>query len=343
MAVWYESPRTRCGHARFTHNPLFSMDGIARSLSEVSARSGTHRFSVAIGVFDGIHRGHRQVIETLCAAARENGSAPLVVTFSPHPREVLAPDRAPQLLTTPAQQRRILQEMGCADVVFLPFSRELAALTPREFLTRHICCPGIEVALVCVGSDWRFGRGGSGTSGALAALGREFGFEVAPVRELTFYGRPVSSTRIREAVSAGRLAFAARLLGRPYSIEGVVARGRGQGGQTFSCPTANIADSRILLPPHGVYAARAVLDARHCLTLPGIVYVGTAPTVVTDAPPLVELHLFDFDENLYGRRVEVQFEAFLRPDRVFPSSAALRDQIARDVEEARNRLSLVTN
>lgn len=317
------------------------MDGISKSLTEAAARVGATRLSLAVGVFDGVHCGHRKVIDTLCAEARRNGSMPVVVTFSPHPREVLAPACAPQLLTTPCQQRRVLRDLGCADVVFLPFSRKLAELSPKAFIEEYICVSGLDIALVCVGSAWRFGRRGSGTAAVLTDLGCEFGFEVIPVRELLAGDEPVSSTRIREAVSEGQMEKAEELLGRPYAIESEVRRGRGLGGELFSCPTANLSDSRVVLPPHGVYAAWAAVDpdkANAGRLLPGIVYVGAAPTVVQNAEPLLELHLFDINENLYGRRIEVRFAGFLRPDRVFPGPDALREQIALDISQAKELL-----
>jgi riboflavin kinase/FMN adenylyltransferase len=194
-----------------------------------------------------------------------------------------------------------------------------------------------------VGDNWRFGAGGKGDTALLAELGREHRFEVRSVPPLLYYGRPVSSTRVRRAVHDGRLEHAARLLGRPYTIGGVVQHGKGAGVELLACPTANLKPIQ-LLPPHGVYAANGLLatDPAHRLPgrYPGIAYIGTCPTFTgtagADAHAVLEFHLFDFDADLYGESMEVELLSFVRPDQAFPTVAQLRAQIAQDLETVRH-------
>lgn len=303
------------------------------------AGMGLHRVVAALGVFDGVHLGHRRVIEGTVALAARLGAAPVVVTFRPHPREVLHPEQAPALLTSDRQKVRLLGELGIQAVVFLEFTPGFAGLDAREFVERFLAGADPRLVGLSVGSDWRFGHQNAGTVDLLASLGREHGFEVQPATEVAAAGGQVSSTRIRAAVAEGDLGLAARLLGRPYSVQGTISHGKGLGDRAFGCPTANVDEPRAQLPPDGVYAAVArVEDA--AVQLPGIAYVGRAPSMGAAAHPrpVVELHLFDFSGDLYGRAVEVEFHEFLRGDMVFADREELRVQIARDVARARQIL-----
>jgi riboflavin kinase/FMN adenylyltransferase len=310
----------------------------ATGISEL-AGMGLHRVVAALGVFDGVHLGHRRVISQTVALAEKLGAEPIVVTFRPHPREVLFPDQAPALLSTDRQKVRLLGKLGVRAVVFLEFTPAFAHLGPAAFVQRYLAVADPAFVGLCVGSDWRFGHQGEGTVDLLDDLGRQHGFEVETAQELAEGRELISSTRIRAAVAAGNLALAAELLGRPYSVQGTISHGKGLGDKTFGCPTANVDEPRVLLPPNGVYAAVARLadDEGH---LPGIVYVGRAPTMGTDAHPrpVVELHLFDYSGDLYGSTVEVEFHEFLRGDRVFADREELRAQIQRDVARARKIL-----
>jgi riboflavin kinase/FMN adenylyltransferase len=235
----------------------------------------------------------------------------------------------------------LLGRYGAAAVVLLPFDRALANLAPEAFLEKHLFTDAVEVRSICVGRDWRFGHRGRGDVDLLAEQAAERGTNVTSMPPFTLYGKPVSSTRTREAVAAGKLELARRLLGRPYAVAGTVVHGKGIGRKACHCATANVDASGMVLPPPGVYAVVAHLENSPHRSHPAIAYIGSAPTIRTD-PDIadaqrcwVETHLLDHDANLYGQRVEVQFVAFLRGDRVFPSVAELREQIDRDILAAR--------
>jgi riboflavin kinase/FMN adenylyltransferase len=293
---------------------------------------------LAIGVFDGLHLGHRAVVEAaLASAAREGGSA-VVTTFDPHPVEVLAPEKAPRLLTdTPHKIRLLQREMGVGHVLLVRFDLDFASLEAAEFVARLVAsAPKEGLARICVGREWRFGRGRGGDLALLEALGAEHGFAVEGIGTVEAEGVRVSSTRVREAVASGDLAAAARLLGRPYSVHGSVARGR-QLGRTLGFPTANIAVQREQLPPAGVYAARATGAGD---SWNGVANLGVRPTVEGGAGELrLEVHLFGLDHEIYGEDLEVEFVARLREERRFGGLDALRAQIALDAEAAREMLA----
>ncbi|OGV63714.1 MAG: riboflavin biosynthesis protein RibF [Lentisphaerae bacterium RIFOXYB12_FULL_65_16] len=316
----------------------------ALSIAELRERHGLDTVVLACGVFDGVHRGHRRILDAVLDLARRTGAAPVVVTFDPHPRSVVLPGQAPKLLTVKEQKVRLFAELGMAATVFLPFSRAMASLAPEAFVQQHLLGSGVRVRGVCVGAQWRFGAGGRGDTVLLQRLGRENGFAVRSVPEFCLYGKPVSSTRIRNALTAGRLRFARQLLGRPYTVFGRVSHGKGVGEKEFRCPTANVLGRNIILPRFGVYAARGWLSGHPRVRRDGIVYVGTAPTLrdgaeAGPAQPILELHLFDFHDDIYGRTVEIEFLDFIRPDQVFASHAALRRQIGADLVTAREILS----
>ena len=317
---------------------------IAASIAELNAAGDFGAVCLACGVFDGVHRGHQRLVARLLAMARVTGARPVVVTFEPHPRRVLHPHAAPMLLTSPGQKARLLRAAGVEGMVVLPFSPAMAALPPEQFLRQHLQAPGVEVRGICVGAGWRFGARGAGDIRSLRQFGRDWGFRVAAVPELPYYGRPVSSTRIRHAVATGNLRLARRLLGRDYAIDGVVAHGQGRGGREFACATANLVPADQLLPPCGVYAVEARLDpdgpAGGRPPRAGVAYIGKAPTLAAQggghARPVLETHLFEDPGELYGRTLEVVFLDFIRPELVFPTTEALREQIALDTARARD-------
>lgn len=313
------------------------------------AHHGIRDVAVACGVFDGVHRGHQRLVDGLLAVAHERGAVPVLVTFSPHPREVLRPHQTPRCLTSLWQKETLLADLGARAIVEVPFTPELAGCSPTAFVAGVLGCSNPKVHAVCVGSNWRFGHQGRGTVQTLEALADRFGFSVHGVPEMTWYGRPVSSTRIRKAIVAGRLKHAARMLGRPYRVSGTVAHGRHIGERRLQCPTANLDDPRILLPPSGVYAAMACRAAREpqdisiSPCLPAVVYVGQAPTYYHDPrtapPPWLEVHILDFHESLYDTRIEVEFRDYLRPDQCFENEDRLRAQIRQDIARTRQLLA----
>lgn len=291
--------------------------------------------AVAVGVFDGLHRGHRALIGR--AVARAAGDRCVAVSFDPHPDLVLAKEfRAlPPLTPIPEKQAR-LAAMG-AELRVLPFTRELASLDPETFVRTHLVEPFRPRWLV-VGEDFALGRGRAGNVERLRAIGRAEGFEVEAVPLLADEGGPVSSSRIRSALGDGRVALAARLLGRRFSLSGLVVHGDGVG-RKLGWPTANLRlHEEKCLPALGIYAVWARIDGAGD-RLPGAMSIGIRPTFGGQAVTL-EVHLLDWDGDLYGREVEVEFVDWLRPELRFEGVEALIEAIGADVEHARQRLAL---
>lgn len=293
---------------------------------------------LAIGVFDGLHLGHRAVIEDAARSAAEGGGTLVVVTFDPHPVEVLSPERAPRLLTdTPHKLRLLERELDVATVLVVRFDRAFSELSGEEFVQRLLDhAPDAGIARICVGHDWRFGRSRSGDLDLLEQMGLEKGFAVSGLGTVELEGSRVSSTRVREALACGDLAGASRLLGRNYSVHGTVERGR-QLGRQLGFPTANLAVRREQLPPPGVYATRTRVGDE---IFDGVANLGHRPTVDGAGSDLrLEVHLFGLDREIYGADVEVEFVAFLREERRFEGLEALTGQIGRDVVAAKEVLS----
>lgn len=284
---------------------------------------------LALGVFDGMHVGHQAVIARAVAAARAEGGLAGMITFDPHPLRVLAPERAPTaLLEDAAHKQRIAGDLGIGLFVPLRFDAAMAAMDAEAFLDR-LC--GADVRTVAVGEDWRFGRGRSGDVGFLLAEGGRRGFRVEAVPPVTFGGERVSSTRIREALRTGDLAAAEAMLGRHHAVLGTVVPGR-RLGRELGFPTANLEPGDVQLPPDGVWVVEVVVGDATCHR--GVANLGTRPTV-DGRDRKLEVHLLDFDRDLYGQVLEVRFLAKLRDERKFPSLDSLREQIAGDVRRAR--------
>lgn len=289
---------------------------------------------VTVGTFDGVHRGHWAVLQEIRSRAAESGRRSLLVTFHPHPLQIVRPDEAPPLLTTPVEKKEILAESGLDYAVFLTFSHVLAGYPPRRFV-EEILVGRLKVSELVIGYDHGFGRGRSGDVRTLRAIGVELGFAVDVVAPVLARGDPISSSRIRKALLARDMEEAWEGLGRPYSLRGMVVRGDGRG-RRLGFPTANlwIPVNGKLIPPPGVYAVRAALRQG---TFGGAIHVGPRPTF-TGSPPTVELHLLDFEGDLYGHEIRVEFLRFLREVRPFASAAALVEQMRSDVAETRQVL-----
>jgi len=282
-----------------------------------------------VGTFDGVHRGHWAVLEEIARRASARGGTSLLVTFDPHPLEVVNPRAAPLLLTTPDEKRLILAQSPLDRVAFVPFSHELAEFTPERFV-REVLEERFHVAELVIGYDHGFGRARAGDVAFLRRLGERDGFAVDVVPAVIVDGRPVSSSLIRRAVAGGDLDSAAHALGRPYAVTGSVVRGAGRGW-AIGVPTVNLAPPpRKLLPPDGVYAARvAWRGGVHGAML----NLGARPTFGDQARTL-EAHLFDFVGDLYGETVTVEFVRWLRDVVRFASAEALRRQLEADRREA---------
>lgn len=289
---------------------------------------------LAAGFFDGVHRGHREVLQRTVLRARAAGGQAWAMTFDPHPLKVLDPCAAPLLLTSTRHKLELIQQLGIDGCLLIPFTRRFAGTTAGDFLD-GLAANLPTLQRVLVGEDWRFGKAGRGDTSMLESWAASRGIVLERVAPVTFRHEPVSSTRIREAIARGQLRTAASLLGRPFSILGTVTHGN-RIGRKLGFPTANIDPHNEVRPPVGVYAVQAIVGAAAC---PGIVNFGYHPTIRAVNAPLVELHLLDTSPRLYGRRVEVFFMAGLRAERHFASTAELVRQIKRDVLIARHRLS----
>ena len=299
------------------------------SIDQLSSLDGP--LALAIGVFDGVHIGHQAVIGHAVGQAARAGGTAVVVSFRPHPQRILNPDVAPGLLTSTPHKVRILQRIGVENLLMIAFSREFSRLTPQEFIAR-LCAAAPALHSISVGAGWSFGRNREGNLELLGELGAHHGFEVTGVPEVHFQGKPVSSTRIREAVAGGDFAAVNAMLGRPLSLFGTVVEGR-RIGREIGFPTANVSIQNEQLPPPGVYAAHTML---HTEPLPSVVNLGRRPTVADEHGAVgLEVHVIDFYANLYGIEIEVEILEPLREERKFDSLEELRGQIEYDVARAR--------
>ena len=304
---------------------------IYRSLAEVPSDFGPS--ALTIGNFDGVHYGHRKILRRLVALAEEHGWKRSVLTFDPHPTCVVRPDRAPRLLTTPERRAELMREEGIEQVLILPFTREVAALTPQEFVDQ-ILVARLGVRAVLVGENFRFGNRQTGNVVQLADFGRRLGFETETIPTVICRGRVVSSSGIREAILAGRVALAGRLLQHPYGLDGDVVKGHGVGARQ-TVPTLNLATRAEVVPARGVYLTRtADLDSSRAWN--SISNVGYRPTFGASDVLSIETFLLDPFDGPTPRRIRVDFLCRVRDERQFESPEALKAQILRDVRCARS-------
>ena len=293
---------------------------------------------LALGNFDGLHRGHRKILERLRRVAGERGATSVVMTFDPHPPRVVRPDKAPPLIMTTAQKLEALEEAGVQGAAIVRFTHELSQWDPETFV-RTVLVEWLRVSEVWVGANFLFGHDRSGNFSLLRSLGARYGFKAEKIDPVRYKDFVVSSTRVRRLVSEARVDEASALLGHPYFIDGMVVGGD-RRGRTIGFPTANLCTDNELVPPHGVYATTAIIDG---IVRPSITNVGTRPTVDTSGKTTIETHIFDFDRDLYGTRMRLAFVQRLRDERAFESIDALKSQIASDCARARvlfGRLSL---
>lgn len=291
---------------------------------------------VTVGTFDGVHRGHGTVLAALCRAAAERAALSMVVTFDPHPLRIVRPEAAPRLLTTPQEKIEILAQTDVERVALLQFTPELAAYPPRRFV-EEILLRRLGMIHLVIGYDHGFGRGRSGDVDTLRDIGHEIGFGVEIIPPVHADGEPVSSSMIRRALAAGDIAIASAALGRPYALTGTVVKGAGQG-RRLGFPTANldVTHPDKLIPHEGIYAVRAATRERFA---DGVLHLGPRPTFA-GLPPSIELHLFDFDQDLYGERVRVDFIARIRDIARFDSIDALVRAMEADCDAARRLLAV---
>ena len=302
---------------------------IVHSISDLSSLPGP--LFLAIGVFDGVHRGHQAVISTSARHAHAADGTPVVVTFDPHPAKVLRPNDAPHLLTARQHKIDLIRTLGVAHLLILEFNQKFAATPPEEFV-HQLMSHSKPLREICVGHEWSFGRNRAGNLTLLKSLGAELGFNVIGIPPVMVEGHVVSSTAIRNAVKAGKFDDAAAMLGRPYSILGTVIDGD-KVGKKLGFPTANLSAHSEQFPPDGVYFAEAWIDG---VLYHGVVNLGIRPTLAKGEPHrILEVHILDFHEEIYGKDIEVRFLQYLRPEKKFPDVDALIRQIELDVQQAR--------
>lgn len=287
--------------------------------------------SVALGNFDGVHRGHQRVIAQAAKAALAQKTPLGVISFDPHPRQIFQPDAPAFRIMKTDQQARALAALGVDIFYVLPFDKELANLTDRQF-AQEVLADGLGVRHVAVGFDISFGKGRTGSPELMARYGQELGFTVSIAEALGEGEAKYSSTGVRQALREGRPEQAAAILGRPFAIEGAVERGR-QLGRTLGFPTANVALTDYVIPRLGAYATRTRLpDGRE---IAGVANIGVNPTIPGEIAPRLEVWLFDFDEDIYDQVIETDLVAFLHPELKFDSLDALTAQVMEDARQAR--------
>lgn len=291
--------------------------------------------ALTIGNFDGVHCGHQAMLARLREASRTLELPATVLTFEPHPREFFSPDAAPARLTTLREKLECLAALGVDRTHVVRFNREFASMSPDDFvsqlLVQQLC-----VRWLVVGEDYRYGAQRRGDYTQLSGAAARFGFQLESMRSVNVAGERVSSTAVREALSRGDFAHAERLLCRPYTIAGRVVHGQ-KLGRRLGFPTANIALKRKRAPLAGIYAVK--LHGVETFPLPAVASLGVRPTVMADAEPVLEVHVLDFNADIYGRRVTVEFLHKLRDEEKYPDFETLRRQIECDVEHARQYLN----
>ena len=293
---------------------------------------------LALGNFDGVHRGHRKILERVRRVAGERGAAAIVMTFDPHPPRVVRPDKAPPLLMTTAQRLEAIAASGLQGAAIVRFTLEMSHWDPETFV-RSVLVDWMRVGEVWVGANFLFGHDRAGNFSLLRGLGARYGFKAEKIDPVRYKDLVVSSTRIRRLVGEGRVDEAGALLGHQYYIDGSVVHGDHRGS-SIGFPTANLCTENELLPPHGVYATTATIGG---VVRPSVTNIGVRPTVDAAGRLTIETHVFDIAENLYGAPLRVGFVQRLRDERAFESLDSLREQIAADCDRARvlfDRLSL---
>ena len=303
---------------------------LIRGLHNLS-ESSLSQSAVTIGAFDGVHRGHQEVLAHLKREADARNLATTVITFEPLPGEFLFPDRAPPRLMTFREKFTALADQGIDNLLCLRFNNRLRTMSPRAFV-EDIFVKGLNARYIAFGDDFRFGKDRAGDLDFTQSLAQEFDYEVVPTSTFDLAGERVSSTRIRTTLLDADFSKAADLLGKPFKLSGKVLKGK-QLGRTIGSPTANIALKRVKSPLHGVYAVR--VSGGGLSSAAGVANVGVRPTVNDGTLANLEVHLFDFDGDLYGERLSVEFMTKLRDEKKFESLDALKAAIAADQQAAR--------
>ncbi len=302
---------------------------ILRAISELAQLDGP--LFLAIGVFDGVHLGHRAVISTSARHAHSADGTPVVLTFDPHPAKVLRPQNSPHLITSTPHKIALIRALGVGHLLIIHFDEKFAATSPEQFVAQ-LATNAKPLREICVGHEWSFGRNRAGNLATLRDFGLRYHFNVVGIAPVKVNGAVVSSTAIRARIERGDFVGAAALLGRDYTILGTVKEGAGLGRQ-LGFPTANLSTHSEQFPPDGVYFVEAWLAG---VLHHGLVNIGIRPTVAgQNGERTIEMHLLDFHRDIYGADIELRFVKFMRPEKKFENVEALAQQIASDVKAAR--------
>jgi riboflavin kinase/FMN adenylyltransferase len=289
---------------------------------------------LTIGNYDGIYLGHQKILAMVLNRAQEIGGTSMVMSFDPHPVKVLAPERNMKLLTTPEEKARLLEEMGIDVLLCVKFDKEFSSMLPDDFV-QDVLVDKIHVKEIIVGTEYAFGKNKKGTIDLLRRRGEKLGFGVKAVRNVLVHGRAVSSSTIRGFLQKGAVSEVTNYLGRAYSIEGTVIKGKGRGRSILHVPTANISTPVEIAPKEGVYAVRVGLED---IVYNGVANIGKNPTF-GNAEVSYEVHLFDFDGDLLGKNLRIYFIERIRGERTFPDAESLGKQIQDDIERGKEILS----
>jgi riboflavin kinase / FMN adenylyltransferase len=289
---------------------------------------------LTLGVFDGLHLGHQRIMQTVVERANATNTTPTVITFDPHPRSVLSPENAPPLLQTLDQRLSAFEFLGIKQTIVIRFDQEFASID-AEFFLRHTIHERLQAKEVYLGEGFAFGKKRSGNFELLSKISREIGFIAKEIPEIKLRGNRISSSKIRNLLSAGEVNLARRMLGRPYGVEGQIVRGF-QRGRTIGFPTANLKPKNRVVPKYGVYATATLIDD---VWRKSITNVGVRPTFENELEPSVETFIFDFDGDLYGDSLRLRFLHRIRDERKFNGIDELKAQIKKDCDVASNYFS----
>ncbi len=298
-----------------------------------------NKIVVAIGVFDGVHCGHQKLIEKLLKMAQKHNATPVVMTFYPHPRAVLNSQKTPNLIISSEERKlNLLASYGVKTVVTVPFNEHFARLSPKEFIQDCLFSNNVKLAGLCVGSQWRFGAKGKGSTEDLKKFADDLHFEFKTQEEVYFNNTEISSSEVRRLIPNGELVLVAKLLGRPYELTGQVIKGFQIASTQLGFATANLALENSIIPPHGVYAARAVVVKNDGCSeyYPAAVNIGLAPTfnLLTDNKARVEAHLLGFEnQDLYDQNLRLELLDYIREERTFADAEHLKQQIKLDIDK----------
>ncbi|MEJ2684692.1 MAG: bifunctional riboflavin kinase/FAD synthetase [Candidatus Sulfobium sp.] len=288
---------------------------------------------LTLGNFDGLHLGHQELIKMVMKRARKTGAVSMVVTFRPHPLKILAPEKCPPLISIYEEKIALFEKLGLDVLVKIPFTLDFASMSPEDF-TKKILCDLLGAKEIFVGYNYRFGKGRTGNVRTLKRLGKQCGFVVREVEQVSFDGEVISSTKIRKLLAEGSVEHAARLLGRDYAVTGIVVKGDGRG-KGLGFPTANIAPKHSIIPANGVYAVRFFVREKF---YDGIANIGLRPTF-DENRLTIEVHVLDFNEDIYGEEISLYFVGRIREERKFKGPDDLVRQIASDIRTAREMLA----